>query len=388
MTNPFTNAIWTDANHSHLRYIPRNIVGVRWWIGLVLFFGSVVLLSFLLGTIAEPGSYNDDCSKLHSDRAVLAGDTAQGPTLASGQTSVLKFGIRGGSTSRSLSFDNPAKVVPTAKPLDDFNRGDGNGRFPITALKVAVEGVDSSTAPSSLQVTVCANRDSAHVQPGSYTGTIVLNNGPGTARVPFTITLSTTQVRSLVTTYFSLVVIFGSFYSWALQKSITADQNVLGLSAVQRYLMWLPTLAGVIGLVAGTAAALAIFNAQYLASDVWGSDLKDYWGLLGAMFLAFIGAATVARVPGMRTVAAPTVTAVAPNMGPVAGRNGVKITGSNFAGAVAVAFDDTLAENVRVESDNTITVDAPAHAAGTVHVAVTTPAGTSATSDADQFTYQ
>ena len=62
------------------------------------------------------------------------------------------------------------------------------------------------------------------------------------------------------------------------------------------------------------------------------------------------------------------------------------ITGTGFTGATAVDFGATAATNVTVVNDTTITADSPA-GTGTVDVTVTTPAGTSATSAADQFTY-
>ena len=62
------------------------------------------------------------------------------------------------------------------------------------------------------------------------------------------------------------------------------------------------------------------------------------------------------------------------------------ITGTGFTGATAVDFGTTAATNLTVVSDTTITADSPA-GTGVVDVTVTTPAGTSAPSPADQFTY-
>ena len=62
------------------------------------------------------------------------------------------------------------------------------------------------------------------------------------------------------------------------------------------------------------------------------------------------------------------------------------ITGTSFTGATAVDFGTTPATNLTVVNDSTITADSPA-GTGTVDVTVMTPAGTSATSSADQFMY-
>ena len=63
------------------------------------------------------------------------------------------------------------------------------------------------------------------------------------------------------------------------------------------------------------------------------------------------------------------------------------ITGGNFTGATAVDFGSTPATNVTVVTASKITATAPA-GTGTVDVTVTNSNGTSATSSADQFTYE
>jgi IPT/TIG domain/FG-GAP repeat len=80
------------------------------------------------------------------------------------------------------------------------------------------------------------------------------------------------------------------------------------------------------------------------------------------------------------------VTNVSPNQGPVAGGTTVTITGTAFTGATAVKFGATDATSFKVNSESSITAVSPA-GTGTVHVTVTTPEGTSATSAADQFSY-
>ena len=84
--------------------------------------------------------------------------------------------------------------------------------------------------------------------------------------------------------------------------------------------------------------------------------------------------------------AAPTVTAVSPSNGPVAGGRIVTITGTNFTGATAVSFGGSSAIWFNVGSATSILAKSPA-GTGTVDVIVTTPDGTSATGAADQFTY-
>jgi hypothetical protein len=92
------------------------------------------------------------------------------------------------------------------------------------------------------------------------------------------------------------------------------------------------------------------------------------------------------------TPAAPAVTAVDPSEGPTAGGDTVTVTGTELGCADlpggAVEFGGTVATDVEVNSTGTeLTATAPAHAAGTVDVTVTTPNGTSSPVAAAEYTY-
>jgi hypothetical protein len=85
--------------------------------------------------------------------------------------------------------------------------------------------------------------------------------------------------------------------------------------------------------------------------------------------------------------AAPAVTSVSPATGSTGGGTVVTITGTNFTpGTPTVAFGAN-AGSVTAFSATSITVTAPAGAAGAVDVRATTPAGTSPVTAGDQFTY-
>jgi hypothetical protein len=82
----------------------------------------------------------------------------------------------------------------------------------------------------------------------------------------------------------------------------------------------------------------------------------------------------------------PAVTSIAPAGGPPTGGTTVQITGTGFTPASAVAFGGAAATRVTYTSSSKITATSPA-GVGKVDVTVTTVAGSSAATSADQFTY-
>jgi hypothetical protein len=85
----------------------------------------------------------------------------------------------------------------------------------------------------------------------------------------------------------------------------------------------------------------------------------------------------------------PTITAVSPSSGSIAGGTKLAITGSGFNAASAVKFGELGATTYSVESDTEITATVPASTkVGTVDVTVTTLAGTSPATRTDHFTYE
>lgn len=83
----------------------------------------------------------------------------------------------------------------------------------------------------------------------------------------------------------------------------------------------------------------------------------------------------------------PIVSTVSPFTDYTSGGTPIDITGSGFTGVTAVDFGSVPSTDVTFNSDSSITAVSPPQAAGVVDVTVTTPAGTSAITPADQFTY-
>ena len=83
----------------------------------------------------------------------------------------------------------------------------------------------------------------------------------------------------------------------------------------------------------------------------------------------------------------PAITAIAPGSGGSGGGTPVTITGHDFTDASAVNFGPTPARSFTVNFDGSISAVSPAHSSGTVDISVTTPAGQTAPSASDHFTF-
>lgn len=78
------------------------------------------------------------------------------------------------------------------------------------------------------------------------------------------------------------------------------------------------------------------------------------------------------------TATPPAISSVSPASGGAAGGTVVTITGSNFASGATVSFGGSPASNVSFVNSTQLKAATPAHAAGSVAVAVTNPDGTNA----------
>ena len=85
-------------------------------------------------------------------------------------------------------------------------------------------------------------------------------------------------------------------------------------------------------------------------------------------------------------VAALAITSISPSIGSTAGGTQVTINGTGFTSAATVTFGGVAGTSVNVVSATTLTVIAPAHAAGAVDVIV--KVGSAQATSANRFTYQ
>lgn len=138
---------------------------------------------------------------------------------------------------------------------------------------------------------------------------------------------------------------------------------------------------------------LRAFDASNVAIELWNSmqdpsrdDLGNFAKYTpptiasGKVYLATFSNQLV--VYGLNPAApntAPTIASVSPNSGGTSGGTAVTIMGTNFVSGATVTFGGIAAPNVTVVNSAAIAATTPAHAAGSVDVAVTNPNAESGT---------
>jgi hypothetical protein len=147
-------------------------------------------------------------------------------------------------------------------------------------------------------------------------------------------------------------------------------------------------------LTTGTVEAWGSNAFGQLGTGTFGPELcvppAGYCAIVPAPTVGLVGVTAIAvgyeHNLALLALSPPTVTNVEPNHGSPSGGTTVTITGTSFTRASAVKFGSTNAATFTVNSATSITAVSP-KGKGTVDVTVTTPAGTSPTSAADQFTF-
>jgi hypothetical protein len=85
---------------------------------------------------------------------------------------------------------------------------------------------------------------------------------------------------------------------------------------------------------------------------------------------------------------APTLIAIAPSSGPIGGGTPVTIAGTDFANVSGVSFGGVPAASFAVASEGLVTAVAPRGKPGAADITISTVAGTTPLTAADQFTYK
>ncbi len=167
---------------------------------------------------------------------------------------------------------------------------------------------------------------------------------------------------------------------------ILADGNVIGQATANGNTVTVTT-DGSTKLADGSHTFTALQIAPHKTVTVNEYDSSSQTGATAEPETADVPSFDSSAIQLTINSAAPTVTAISPTAGPLAGGTSVTITGTNLAGATAVTFGTTTVTTFTSDTDTQIVLNSPAGSAGPVDVTVTTADGTSATSVGDQFTY-
>jgi hypothetical protein len=253
------------------------------WQILLRLFARIVVLVVLTGGITflllRPDEDSSTCTqKLKGAGKSLevtptkvpanSGDTSEQSatlTLAPNQEAQIRIGRSIEARTLALSL-NPSGPVQSQFDVrsHDFLRDDGS--------RLGPEAVSGKAFVSGKGVTLvaCADRRMFHAHPGTYIGGLtVVSTAPATAHielltVPVTIKFAYDGIVGLGASYFSVVLLAGTFYAWALKRALVADAPVLSTQWLSDYLRWWKTLGGVLSMSFGSAAAAGVFNAQYV----------------------------------------------------------------------------------------------------------------------------
>jgi hypothetical protein len=264
--------------------------------------------------------------------------------------------VRFGSASASFTVNSATSITAVAPP--------GSGTVDVT---VAVGGESSETSPDDryTYATFAAEEQRRAEKEESEIATEAAAGTPVISRISPDAVLESGATVTLTGSNFNEVtqVLFGGKEA----TSFTVNS---------------PTSISAVAPAFGAPAAAPVFGAGPFSGA----------NPVTVTVVTNIGASTSTSRPANRlgyvpSAPAPTVTKVKPNIGPGAGATTVKLTGTNFTGATAIAFGSVNATFFKVSSATSITVAAPAEAIGTVNVTVTTPNGTSGVTTKDRYKF-
>jgi hypothetical protein len=283
----------------------------------------------------------------------VSGTDSSTTTHASFTSATISLTIAVAPVSQTVAYDSSATPIPLSLG--------GGAAASVAVASAATHGTAtaSGTAISYTPTVGFFGTDSFTYTATNATGT----SSPATASITvsppvISVTPTTLAGGTVGTAYNHSLSPSGGQAPYTFATTVASGALPAGLSL------------GSNGTISGTPTASGSFTFT-----VSGTDSST---LTHASFTSATISLTIA-------VAAPTVTAISPTSGPVAGGTSVTITGTNLTGATAVKFGTTSA-TITANSATSITATSPI-GTGTVDVTVITAGGTSATSPADQFTY-
>jgi autotransporter-associated beta strand protein len=315
-----------------------------------------------------------------------------------------------GQVVATIVGDSDGQIVVTAPPL-----------FNSSSPDVTVTTPGGTSAISSADVFTYMNppyvNDVAPVSGPVQGGTLVTINGPfltGAQSVLFGANPGT-----IISNTGSQIVVLSpeatADAAGTVDVTVVTQYGTSQTSASDQFTYALPP--AVSGIVQSSGSAAGGTTVSISGANLSGATAVDFGGVPALSFTVnFDGTITAVSpggavstvdvtvvTPGGTTatsladqftyVAVPSVSAIGPFSGPIAGGTQVTIIGTGLSNATEVDFSDQFGDPavpgaILSNTDGQIVVTSPnGGSAGTVDVTVTTIGGTSAISTADQFTY-
>lgn len=352
--------------------------------------GSALIYSTYLG-----GSASDSGNDIFLD-----GD---GNAYVTGNTNSLNFPttsgafqtLKGGTAAANNAFLTKLNITGSSLVYSTYlggisNTSNGNSVVVDESFHAYVVG---NTNSQNFPTTNGAFQTLAKAAPGFNNGFVSKFNPAGSALVYSTYLggAAITNTSSIALNSQNEVYLTGNTSSTdfpttpdAYQPFLAGTNNafVTKLNSAGSALIYSTYLGGVSGVSIGRAIALDSDGSAYIA----GTTSSTTFPVTTDAFQTTLGGSNDVFVAKFN-IGTPTITGVAPNVGPPTGQTIVTITGTNFANATAVYFGETAATTFVIDSDTQITVLSPPHALGSVDITVEA-IGVSTITSADQFTYQ
>jgi outer membrane protein assembly factor BamB len=323
--------------------------------------GSAVSVTFSATDGGGSGIASTSCSLDGAAAAPCAnGQSYSGLAPGAHSITVSATDAAGNTGSASVSFTYTPPSVAVSSPAV-------NGFAASSSVAVVFATTNASITTCQLDggtVAPCTSpRTYAGVPDGPHTVTVTAADSVGdTATKQVSFTVDTTPPAVSISQPAS-----GAYTGTSVTASFTATDSGSGIASVTCQL--------------DGGAVSACHSGQTFSGLAAGAHTITVTATDAAGNVTVAHTTFTAELP-------PAVTAVAPATGSTTGGTSVTVTGTNLLGATAIAFGAAgNGSGLVVRSATSATVVAPPGATGTVDVTVTTPAGTSAASTADHFTY-
>ena len=320
--------------------------------------------------------------KLTGGQGLIYVSMGNGTTLP---TSPASYNITDSTTSSGsgqasrVSAYGPNAVITVANTIE-----------PGDSISLAISGVTNPTTTGTDTVTVWTSSDMSSISSNSIT--VVKPSSPvnpvmymsstsaDQSNVTYTIDFNTSSSGALGTT--STITLLApsdtNFSSSSFSATVVDDTNGQTITSRTSAI----TLSGGFSMV-----NLDNFTSNVAAGSTLTITLSNVTNppVMGSFTLSTSSDASPATVT-MPTISTPTVTGVSPVSGTITGGYNVTITGTGFNLATKVSFGSSPA-NFTISSTTSLIATAPKSGSVTVDITVTNPAGTSATSSDDKFTF-